>query len=245
MSVLVAGLCYEATFGCAKRKSIVVALADHASHDGGSVFPSVALLARKTEYSERTVQRTLRDLEQIGIIEVVSAGGQGPKDTREWRFNMHLLRALAAGTAKIVDDMGDSESPLEGDSLTPLSGLRVTGFDLRVTESTPKGDSSDTRTIKNHQNEPSCAGARATQGAARPLGSEEPRLITREDIEWRAWVSWLTTKGQEGALRAFEAEGAMVVFGKPSGGAMPKLAPKVGSEKREALEKARRGEVVA
>lgn len=241
MSVLVAGLCYEVAFGCPKRKAIAVALADHASHDGTNVFPSIKLIAAKVEYSERTVQRTLRDLEQIGLLTVVSAGGAGPKDTREWAFNMHLLRALADGTAKIIDDKGDSETPLEGDSLTPLDGLRVTGFELRVTETTAKGDSSDTRTVTNHHLEPSTReGAPATQSAARPSLEVKPRLVKRGDTHWRLWLNWLTGQGHSLAAQHIEREGAMVVYAdRPmTGVALPKLPP-LDPEKLAKLERER------
>ncbi|WP_053207965.1 helix-turn-helix domain-containing protein [Jiangella muralis] len=47
---------------------VLVALADNAWDDGRGAFPSVATIAYRTRVSERTVQRTLRDLEAAGVI---------------------------------------------------------------------------------------------------------------------------------------------------------------------------------
>jgi len=233
MSVKVQGLCYDVVFGCPKRKAIAVAVADHADHDGGSVFPSIARIAAKVEWSERTVQRTLRELEAIGLLIVVNEGGAGPKDTREWRFDMQLLADLAAGHAKIVINKGDSESPLEGDSLTPLAVVRVTESALRVTGSTLKGDSPDTRTVNNHQLEPSSRErAPATETAALARENSAPRLIRSSDREWRRWIAWHEDRRQYKAADAFRQEGAMVVFGRePSETTKPPaLPPPEGSE---------------
>src|SRR2546421_2685664 len=49
-------------------KFVLVALADHADHEGRRAFPGQALLIRKTGLSERTVQNALRVLEKAGLI---------------------------------------------------------------------------------------------------------------------------------------------------------------------------------
>jgi len=181
MSVLVAGLCYEIPFGCPKRKAVAVALADHASHDGTKVFPAIALIARKVEFSERTVQRTLRDLEALGVLIVVSEGGAGPKSTREWAFDMDLLRRLASGESVIpkkgdspspleagnVPDKGDRETPLKGDSLSPLEAVRVTNETAKGDNRASKGDTPVTRTVTNHQLEPTVPLTDSESGTAR------------------------------------------------------------------------------
>jgi hypothetical protein len=41
---------------------VMLALADHANPEGGLSYPSVERLARYCRFSERTVQRTLREL---------------------------------------------------------------------------------------------------------------------------------------------------------------------------------------
>ena len=47
---------------------ILLALADHADHEGNNVYPSLGLVAWKTGYSEQQVRRVMRDLEKAGIL---------------------------------------------------------------------------------------------------------------------------------------------------------------------------------
>lgn len=46
-------------------------LADHADHDGGNIFPSIARIAAKTQQGERTVQRHLATMRNSGWLVVV------------------------------------------------------------------------------------------------------------------------------------------------------------------------------
>jgi len=50
---------------------VLLALADHADHEGNNVYPSLGLIAWKTGYSEQQVRRVLRSLEKIGILQTV------------------------------------------------------------------------------------------------------------------------------------------------------------------------------
>jgi hypothetical protein len=65
------------------EKIVLLAYADHARPDGTCIFPSVGLLARKTSYSEREVQRITRKLHQYLIPD-----GTGPRGTRRWRLEI-------------------------------------------------------------------------------------------------------------------------------------------------------------
>lgn len=63
------------------QQTVLLALADHADHEGGNVFPSVALVAWKTGYSYRQVQRILRTLEDDELIVcVVDPGDHRPAE---------------------------------------------------------------------------------------------------------------------------------------------------------------------
>lgn len=128
MSVRIMTMCYDARFGSSSRKAVAVALADHADDNGEHVYPSVAALAYKTELAGRTVQRALRDLEEMGLIVVMSGGGQGPKDTREWRFDLGVLGCLIMGdsVSPIDPSKGDTVPPSKGDGVSPSAPLRVT-----------------------------------------------------------------------------------------------------------------------
>lgn len=68
-----------------EEKYVLLCYADHADHDGGSIYPAVAKIAKKTGYSERTVQRITRHLETNGQL---IQDGSGPKGTNRWRMPM-------------------------------------------------------------------------------------------------------------------------------------------------------------
>lgn len=50
---------------------VLLALADHADHDGNNVYPSLGLVAWKTGYSEQQVRRVIRELVKLNILVVV------------------------------------------------------------------------------------------------------------------------------------------------------------------------------
>ena len=63
------------------EKYLLIALADHADHNGKNAFPGVELLAAKTGYSERSVRRILESLEEKAVIIQTHRGsGQGNFD---------------------------------------------------------------------------------------------------------------------------------------------------------------------
>jgi hypothetical protein len=70
MSVKVMGLVWEADLP-RDEKFILLSYADHADHNGDNVFPSVPLMAWKTGYSVRQIQRITKKLiEKEILIEV-------------------------------------------------------------------------------------------------------------------------------------------------------------------------------
>lgn len=70
MSVKVMGAAWELNL-TAPKLLVLLALADHADHNGSNVFPSMRLTAWKTGYSERQIQRIIKSLVQDGILVVV------------------------------------------------------------------------------------------------------------------------------------------------------------------------------
>jgi DnaD/phage-associated family protein len=80
------------------QKLVLLAYADHASHDGTNIYPSVYLVARKSGYSERSVQKITRALQAAGWL---LPDGRGPMQTNRWRFPLERCAAApleAAGT---------------------------------------------------------------------------------------------------------------------------------------------------
>ena len=86
MSGLIVGLVWELPVSkdfTSEDKFIALAYADHAWQDGTNAYPSVALVAEKTGYFERTVQRHVRNLAKIGLL---IADGRGKFGTNKFRF---------------------------------------------------------------------------------------------------------------------------------------------------------------
>lgn len=108
-------------------KLTLLGFADHAD-DLGICYPSIRRVAWKAGVSRRTVQRHVRELEEIGVLRCVEKGGG--------RGNPTTYR---------VD-------PEKGDNLTPFRPEEEKKGDTDAERATPvtlKGDTSDARTISN------------------------------------------------------------------------------------------------
>lgn len=203
MSNEVQGLCFKARFGCPKRKAVAVAMADHAHDDGTHIWPSIKLLAKKTDWSERTVQRALRELASVGLITLVKEGGHGAKSTNEYSFDMDVLRDLASGAVKFAD--------IEGDQQTPYTLVRVTASPIRVTAGPNKGVCQTPEPLKNHK-KPSGAGERASEDARPPTPKRAvPQFTIRQaDSSWAHWIAWLTDNDRRDLVVAAQEARQMV-----------------------------------
>jgi len=82
MSVLIMGQVFNLELESTK-KFVLLAYVDHADHDGKNIYPSVATIAKKTGYSERTIQRVTRELEKDGYL---IPDGHGKQGTNKWRY---------------------------------------------------------------------------------------------------------------------------------------------------------------
>src|SRR5579863_6039050 len=77
----------------ANEQSVLLALADHADHDGSRVHPSNGLVAWKVGISEQTVRRLKRKLEERGILVRVKAPAG-----RVWEYRIDLAKGLRKKT---------------------------------------------------------------------------------------------------------------------------------------------------
>ena len=113
MSVKIMGLVWDLDLP-QNLKFVLLAYADHSDHSGRNIFPAVASIAKKTGYSERSVQRITRELESLGYL--IADGGQdgGSGITARWYI------------------------PKNGDKLTPFK--KGDNLSERVTFATKKGD---------------------------------------------------------------------------------------------------------
>lgn len=133
MSVKIMGIVWDADLKPTLR-FVLLAYADHADHEGKSIFPSIKLLAEKTGYTKRTIQTSTRDLEKLGWL---IPDGTGPKGTNRWRIPL---------------DIG-GESPAPPMKETAQGDESVAGGGMNLTA--PRGESPAPEPLKNHQLKPS------------------------------------------------------------------------------------------
>jgi DNA-binding Lrp family transcriptional regulator len=138
-----------------KEKLLLMALADHASHDGSDVYPSLSRLAYKTQYSVRTVRRYMRKLEERGLLVKEEAR---PGRTTVYRIDISagVMRNYKSKQTGVNKNPGQSCDRPEKEALTPDKAVTATPDkavtatpDKAVTaeSSVPiKDPSSDTRT---------------------------------------------------------------------------------------------------
>ena len=73
----------------------MLAMADWCDDTGGSLFPSIAAVAKKIRVSDSQARRIIRGFEKAGYIKVVgNAYGGAPGTTRQYRLNVSMLAAL-------------------------------------------------------------------------------------------------------------------------------------------------------
>lgn len=107
-------------------KLLAFVLADYANPEGDDIFPSIATLADQVGVSERTVQRHLERLQEIGFIKRVgnSRGGAMRKDasgkrrgrTNRYRIDLEWWKRYPVKLTGLP-----SETPSTG-AVTPTNG---------------------------------------------------------------------------------------------------------------------------
>jgi|GEM_PF-1692318 len=129
---------------------VLMAYADHADHEGRNCYPGISLIAYKTGYSQRQVQRCTAELISRGILVVERPGGGRGKPTL---YSIDLARAHRKTPDESPLENGDKMSPIpgNGDKMSPISSApepervtpepeRVTSEPERVTKPCQKGD---------------------------------------------------------------------------------------------------------
>ena len=107
MSVKASGRVWELDLTHTQRL-VLLAMVDHADHEGCNIFPSIGLIAWKTSYSPRQVQRTIKELVDAGLLIVEDEGG-GRGAATLYRFDMTVgsLKPPYAGRDKLSPERRD------------------------------------------------------------------------------------------------------------------------------------------
>jgi hypothetical protein len=135
-------------------KLVFLAVADHAGIDGENAHPSVRRLVGMTGYSERQVQRALKELRDRGLIvpDTMKVGrGQVPT----YRVALEKgdeVAPIPVEKGRQADALSDDQ---KGDEVTPIAGEKDDAqspiLEERVTPVSQKGDIHD-GTIKGVKN---------------------------------------------------------------------------------------------
>ena len=113
------GLCWDLPLPKGE-KFLLLAMADHAHHDGSGVRPGVAVLAHKTSDSRRNVQRLLRSLEGLGLVEATAHRGGGFGRATVYRIRLEVVAMLLEGD--IMSPYQAVDNTEKGDTIRTLKG---------------------------------------------------------------------------------------------------------------------------
>jgi hypothetical protein len=130
MSGKATGKVWDMRLGSGPRKTVLLAYADHADHEGKNMYPSVAMIVFKTEYSEATVHRCVKELIEMGLL---VPDGTGPHNTNRYSLGCqtdtlserHGVKSSLTGGVKSGDPF-----PEIGDTVTPELNVLTEELDI-------------------------------------------------------------------------------------------------------------------
>ena len=112
MSVKVMGAVFDIEGLSPTLKFVLLAYADHASHDGTGIWPAVQSIANKTGYSKRTIQNATKELQELGYMVKT---GQHESGTNLWKITIPYM----GGAGDSPPGVQDVHPPHAGDSPKP------------------------------------------------------------------------------------------------------------------------------
>ncbi len=144
MSAKILGQVWDLQLTAAKQL-IMLALADHADHNGDNAYPSIDLIAWKTGYSERQVRRILKALVKDKILLQVSRPG---------RTSVYSIR-LENGVKKLpyTKSIGQNDTPDKMTEVTIMSD-HPGHPDVRTTPDTQMSDEPSSKPSINRERKP-------------------------------------------------------------------------------------------
>lgn len=136
MSVRAMSIVWDSSLTPTSLKLTALALADWSNDEGGSLFPSIAAIAKKVGVSRCQAQRLVQSLKSAGLLSVVAnAHGGAPGETPQYQLHLDRMRALT-GSKRARGSTGDTGSTVETastdetgstDALTGVASMQTTG----------------------------------------------------------------------------------------------------------------------
>lgn len=210
MSVRVMSWVWESSRADGPALLVLLAIADQARDDGDQAWPAVAKLAAKARVSERTVQRALRSLVELGELEVRPSAG---------RHGVNVYRVVMTDSHPVTSSPRQTVTPSpEAEGVTPVTRGGDTG-DTRTILEPPLRATTQTKTHPRAKRipddwtpSPTLIDAMRAEGIADELARRElPRFRDYwaakpgrdgTKLDWDAtWRNWLRRAG-DGTARA-------------------------------------------
>jgi len=177
------------------QKLVLLAYADHADDSGGSIYPAVAMIARKTGYSERSIQGITKELAGAGVLVLE---GTGPKGTRRWRMDLSLAGANLAPRTPVRREAhpsspgGDKTAPGGDRAESPKPSIEPPQPSeepsMRPTNGRPR-DSLFDAIVETCQVDPATAGASVGKVRAALLKATPPYTAAEVNLFRQWWWS--------------------------------------------------------
>ena len=179
---------------------VLLAMADHADHHGGNVYPSVGLIAWKTGYSENQTRRIIQRLERDGILVLVAAD---KGKTKRYRIDVSKGKRKADYRAKsdpsqngtpdiaMVGDPSQNGTPTPTIAMGPEPSLEPS---INQTDSDPPA--------------PSNKRSKTSKGSAAVKGSNAVDKPAGESNDWKQMCdavakAWNISGGQVATIAKF------------------------------------------
>ena len=122
MNVYIMGMVWNIKNLTSSEKLVLLAYADHASHDGTGIWPAVDTVSRKTSLSRRTVQRVTHDLEGKGYL---VNDGNHDSGTNMWSIPADMGGDMVTPPGRHSDTGGVTLTTRGGDMVTPEPSLTI------------------------------------------------------------------------------------------------------------------------
>lgn len=169
-----------------REQTVLLALADHAEHDGTEVRPSIDRIVWKTSLSRSTVRRAIKSMRDRGVLVVVKKAYD--HHPTEYRIVFTPLVRKAAFVPKNREVNLDTRSETEGStSATDRSNGTTEGSEL-WTPKRPRTRPMNHADFSNQEND-----AEATDQP--PPSTKPPRLVKAGTPEAAAYLARLKASG--------------------------------------------------
>jgi hypothetical protein len=121
MSIKVMSLVWDNFNRGGSEKLVMLAMADWCNDAGGSLYPSIATIAKKTNISDKQARRIVHTFIEEGYLSVVgNEHGGAVGNTRQYQFNLDKFTPPTHGSPPAgVTPPANGSTPLPPMSLTP------------------------------------------------------------------------------------------------------------------------------